>query len=221
MSASVGDMVDTPVVVVRGEAVREVPPELAVFSVTVAARGKDRQAVLARLTERSGAVLALLDSYGDAVERRETGGMHVRPELKRSGERVGAYAASVSTTVTVTDFTVLGELMLRLADQDQTTVAGPWWQLRPGSDAGRETRRAAIDEAVARAREYADAVGARLQRLLEISDEAGTTAVPMSASAFGVAEEAGVLQLDLDPPMQTVRAEVLVRFTISEPTALG
>ncbi|HTF08628.1 MAG TPA: SIMPL domain-containing protein, partial [Asanoa sp.] len=41
-----------PVVAVRGEAVREVPPEIARFAVTVVARDKDRQATLRRLAER-------------------------------------------------------------------------------------------------------------------------------------------------------------------------
>lgn len=120
-------MVDGPVVAVRGEAFREVPPELARFQVTATARDKDRQATLTRLAERAEGVRALIDSYGAAIERRESGQLQVYPEVKRSGERVVAYHGSVSTTVTVTDFTVLGELMLRLADRDQTQVAGPWW----------------------------------------------------------------------------------------------
>ena len=67
--------------------------------------------------------------------------MHVGPQLKRSGERVVAYTGTTSTTVTVSDFTVLGELMMRLADQEQTSVAGPWWQLRPGSPTYRKAQR--------------------------------------------------------------------------------
>lgn len=215
---------DAPVVLVRGEAVREVPPELARFSVTVAARDRDRQTTLQRLAERAAAVRALLDGYGPAIERRETGGVFVRPELKRSGERVVGYSGHVSTTVTVTDFTVLGELLLQVADADQTTVAGPWWELRPDSAAHGEARRAAIGEAVARAREYAAAVGARVQRLLEIADDGGGGApVPMMrAAAFDFAgERAAPPQLDLDPQLQTVHAAVRVRFTISEPTELG
>src|ERR1700704_184969 len=109
-------MVDQPMVVVRGEALREVPPELAIFSVSVAARDKDRQAVLARLTERAAQLRTVLDDYSDAIERRETSGVQVRPELKRGSEKVTAYTGTVSTTVTVTDFAVLGELFLRLAN---------------------------------------------------------------------------------------------------------
>src|SRR3954451_1665441 len=128
-------MVDQPMVVVRGEALREMPPEQAVFSVTVSARDKDRQATLTRLTERAAELRSALDDYPEAIERRETGGVQIYPELKRGGERVSSYNGSVTTTVTVTDFAALGELLLRLGNQEQTSVSGPWWQLKPGSRA--------------------------------------------------------------------------------------
>jgi uncharacterized protein len=214
-------MVEAPVVAVRGEVVHEVPPEIAVFSVTVSARDRDRQTVLTRLTERAATVRTLIDSYGAAIERRETGNLHVRPELKRSGERGAAYQGSVTATVTVVDFTVLGELMLRLADQDQVTVAGPWWGLRPDSPAHRKARRAAIAAAVDRAREYAEALGARVTGLLQVTD-VGMAEQPMALIASARMEIAGgPPQLDLDPQQQTVRASVEARFTITEPMILA
>ncbi|WP_433721943.1 SIMPL domain-containing protein [Actinoplanes sp. CA-051413] len=214
-------MAEQPMIVVRGEATREVPPELAIFSVTVSARDKDRQTALTRLTERAAELRTHLDDFPDAIERRETSGVQVHPELKRGGERISAYTGSVTTTVTVTDFTVLGELLLRLADRDQTSLSGPWWQLRPGSRAGAEVRRAAIADALGRAREYAEAVGAQVDRLVEIADEnAGGGGQPMMRmAAFGGAPEAD-LALEVDPQVQTVHASVLVRVTITEPTAL-
>jgi uncharacterized protein len=216
-------MVDAPVVAVRGEAVHEVPPELARFSVTVAARDRDRPATLARLAERVAAARALIDGYGTAIERRETGGLQVYPELKRSGEAVVAYHGTAITTITVTDFTVLGELMLRLADQDQATVSGPWWELRPTSPVHRDARRAAIADAVARAREYAEALGARVTGLLELSDtEAAPHPIMARAAAYDMSATKGEPpELDLDPQVQTVHATVAARFAISEPAALA
>jgi hypothetical protein len=211
-----GPAVPSPTVVVRGEAVREVPPQLARFAVTVSARGKDRQGVLDRLAERVAAVRALVDGFGAAVERRETGDFHLSPELRRTGEKVVAYTGSAATTVTVTDFTVLGELMVRLADTDQATVAGPWWELRPGSGVGAEARRAAVADALERAREYAAAVGARVDRLVEIRDEGGGDR-PMMRLMAGAAESDGPPSFDLDPQVQEVHAAVQVRLTITEP----
>jgi uncharacterized protein len=210
-------MVDAPVVAVRGETVQEVPPELARFSVTVSARDKDRQTALALLTERVDAMRAVLDGYGEAIEQRETGVVQVHPELRRTGERVSAYVASLSTTVTVTDFTVLGDLMLRLADQDQTSVYGPWWSLRPDSPVYREARLAAVDAAKIRAQEYAEAVGRRLGRLLELADT-GMSAPPTPMMfAAQTRSAAAPPELNLEPQQQTVQASVEMRYTLAEP----
>ncbi|GAA2219409.1 SIMPL domain-containing protein [Micromonospora olivasterospora] len=211
-------MVDGPVVAVRGEAYREVPPELARFTVTATARDRDRETTLTRLAERAAAVRVLLDSAEPAVERRETGDLRVWPQTRRSGERVVAWHGSVATTVTVTDFTALGELMLRLADQDQVEVAGPWWALRPDSPAHREARHAAIADALLRAREYAEALGARVTALLSLADT-GVGPQPMLARAAygGGAMAGGPPELELDPRPQTVQAAVEARFSITAP----
>ncbi|GAA2526489.1 SIMPL domain-containing protein [Winogradskya humida] len=213
-------MAEQPMVVVRGEAVREVPPEIALFSVTVSARDKDREVAITRLAERAAELRSALDDYPDAIERRETGGVQIRPELKKGGERVSAYAGSISVTVTVTDFASLGDMLLRLANQDLTSISGPWWQLRPGSKAGAEVRRAAIADALSRAHEYAEAVGAQVDRLVEIGDEGtgGGGGGMMRAMAFkgDMAEP----ELEVDPQPQTVHASVTVRVTITEPHSL-
>jgi uncharacterized protein YggE len=209
-------------VAVRGEAVREVDPEIATFAVTVSARDRSRAETLARLTARVDGLRGVLDGYAAVVEKRETSRLYVRPETRRSGEKVSFYSGSVITTVTVADFGVLGELMLRLADQDQTQVSGPWWGLRPGSPVHREARRAAIADAIERGREYAEALGARVTGLIELADTGLSTmggAPRIQALAFRSADT-GAPALDLDPQRQTVQAMIEARFRISEPSAL-
>jgi uncharacterized protein YggE len=216
-------MADAPLLAVRGEAVREVDPEIGTFSVTVSARDRSREETLRRLTARVEGLRSVLDGYAPAIEKRETSRLYVRPETKRSGEKVSAYSGSVTTTVTVTDFGALGELMLRLADQDQTEVSGPWWGLRPASPVHREARRAAITDAIERGREYAEALGARVTGLVELADTGLSTmsAGPrMEALAFRSADAGTGPALDLDPQRQTVQATIEARFSISEPSAV-
>jgi uncharacterized protein YggE len=214
-------MTDTSTVAVRGQAAREVEPELAQLVVTVSARDKDRQETLKRLTERTEALRDLLDRYADVIERRETTGLHVRPEIRGHRERVRSYVGSVSTTVTFSDFSQLGEVVLALADQEQTTVSGPFWSLRPDSPTYGEARRAAIGDALARAREYAEALGSQLVRLVELTD-AGLSGGGGQPMTFGL-RTAGAMeqpQIELDPQRQYVNAEIEARFEISEPMAL-
>jgi uncharacterized protein YggE len=212
-------------VAVRGESVRQVEPELAEFTVVIAARDKDRQTTLGRLRERGDALRQFLDRYADAIERRETSGVHVHPENAKRGERVTAYSGSVSTTVIVKDFTALGEMMLAVADQDQTHINGPSWSLRPDSPVFREARKAAIAEAIGRAREYAAALGAEVAELIELADPGlssnGAEGAPFfQARDASLAMRGGAPELQLDPQRQRVYAAVEARFTISSPTVL-
>ncbi|KUL29083.1 hypothetical protein ADL15_29830 [Actinoplanes awajinensis subsp. mycoplanecinus] len=219
-------LVDQPVVVVRGEAVHEVPPDEATFQVTVSAADRDRPLVVRRLTERSAGIDTLLDSYDQAGLRRETSGMNVYPEFRR-GEKVTRYHGQISTTVTVTDFAILGELMTRLAGDGLVSLSGPWWRLRPGSPAGAAVRRAAIGDALSRARDYAAAVGARLDRLVEISDTDGGGGAVYAARSMqvtnlsGGAADGAEPALDVTPQLQTLSAQVLLRALITNPESLG
>ncbi|WP_367135960.1 MULTISPECIES: SIMPL domain-containing protein [Streptomyces] len=216
---------DTPRVSVRGEARLEVDPEIAHIHIAVTARNTDRTTTLEELTLRNTRTLDLLKSYGDAVEKLETGLVTVAPQFADKGrhERVRSYHGSVYLTATLNDFTVLGELTTRIADLPLTSITGPWWSLRPDSPAHREARRLAVQEAVQRAREYADALGARLTALLELADDGaeslGYPAPPamaggMARSGYGAAPEP---ELDLEPQRQTVHAQVNARFTMTPP----
>ncbi|BCY14879.1 SIMPL domain-containing protein [Actinoplanes sp. L3-i22] len=210
-----------PIVVATGEAVREVLPEQAVVSVRSESKGRSRESVLERLTQRSAAIGVVLDQFTAAIERRESAGLHIRPQMKRRGEEVLAYHGSIGIDVIVTDFTVLGDLMLKLGSEELTSVHGPWWRMRPDSRAGSDVRQAAVADALVKAAEYAAAVGARVDRLVEITDSlsdggfrGGVAGAMMRSKGGGDEAQA----LELEPELQTVQATVKVTVTITEPT---
>ncbi|MFJ5226008.1 SIMPL domain-containing protein [Streptomyces sp. NPDC088400] len=219
---------DTPRVAVRGEARLVVDPEIARIGIAISARGTDRRTALDDLTRRNAEVLALIKTYGDSVEKLETGSFSISPELTRHGrgERVRAYHGSVHLNAELADFTALGELTTRLADLDLTHVTGPWWALRPDSPAHGDARRQAVREAVQRAREYAGALGAHLAALVELADLGaessagyGMPAAPggLRGMSYGSAEATEAPALDLEPQRQTVYAQVNARFTMTPP----
>ncbi len=207
-----------PVVVATGEAFREVPPEQAVLHVRATLKGRSRESVMERLAERFAAHGVILDEFAAAIERRETESVHVYPQGKRRGEET--YHGSIATRVVVTDFTVLGDMIMRLGAEESTSFSGPWWQLRVGSRAGGEARRDAVTTALAQAAEYAAAVGARVDRLVEISDIVAEESVHHGFAVAGAARDMGDggPALELEPELQTVRARVKVTVTITEPT---
>ncbi|MDI3402933.1 SIMPL domain-containing protein [Streptomyces cavernicola] len=220
-------LADAPRVAVRGEARIEVDPEIARITVTVTARGRDRRTALDDLTHRNNTALHLIRSYGQAIEKLETGAFSISPQLadKGRGERIRAYQGRVHITVELSDFTALGELTTRLADLDLTRVEGPYWSLRPASPAHAHARRQAVHEAVQRAREYADALNTHLTGLIDIADIGVDNSLPpfppapggARSMAYGSPEAAGAPPLDLEPERQTVHANVNARFTMAPP----
>jgi uncharacterized protein len=234
-------MPDQPLVSVRGETVLEVEPEIATVSVTLMARDATPDEVLARLRERSQRMAGMIERFGSMVEKVETAAVRVIPEFKdgKPKERIVGYVGELRTTITVGDFTYLGELVGQTSRGDLIAVSGPWWSLRHDSSVFRRSRELAVEDAVRRAREYADALGCELTGLLELADVGLSTtgwgdAPPagprplMAATANGAAANgvsangvttngSGGHELNLEPARQTVRAQVEARFRMSAP----
>ncbi|MFF2222434.1 SIMPL domain-containing protein [Streptomyces globisporus] len=217
-----------PRVTVRGEAHLEVDPEIARITVTLTARNTDRRTTLDDLNRRNTTTLDLIKGYGDAIEKLETGTLTIRPELARHsrGERIRAYHGSIQLTATLNDFTTLGELVTRLADNDLTRVDGPWWALRPTSPHHAAARRQAVHEALQRAREYAEALDTRIGALLELSDTGSVGGATFATATYGGAgvmrsaraeSAADAAPVDLEPVRQNVDAQVEAAFTLIPP----
>ncbi|MEU9096213.1 SIMPL domain-containing protein [Streptomyces sp. NPDC048361] len=221
---------DQPRLAVHGEAHLEVDPELAGITITITTRGTDRRATLDDLTRRNTHVIDLIKTYGTAIDTLETGAFTLTPQLTRHGrgERVRTYHGNVRITTQLTDFTALGELTTRLADLELTRVDGPWWSLRHDSPAYSDVRRRAVQQAVTRAREYADALDTTLAALVELSDPGADNPAPGYSGPFGGSRSfaapapGGAPEptpaLDLEPQRQTLHARVNARFIMTPPS---
>jgi uncharacterized protein YggE len=222
-------MSQQPMLAVQGEAILEVNPEIARIEVSVAAVDRDRAKTLQLLNDRAVAVDKVLASFPDLIEKTETSGVRVSPQLagRVARDRISGYHGAVYHAITVTGFDRLGELMAQLADLDQTEVGGPWWELRPGSRLYGRVRVAAVRDAVRRARDYAEALGSDLTGLVELADarllsdsRGQTEAQVMSPARLPHRVRAAApeeFSFDLVPAKQVVRATVEARFTIGEP----
>jgi uncharacterized protein len=203
-----------PRVTVQGEGQVEGPPELATVSASLHTSGRTAADVTRSLADLAQQVDAALPDL--VYESVRTDPLSVSPVFdRRSGVRITGYTGRYATRLTLADFTGLSDLVVALSGLPGAAVDGPWWSLRRGSDLERQARTAAVAAAVARARDYAGALGATLGDLLELSDTGGGFASPMPrmAMAFKGAEPPPP-ELDLDPQPQTVTATVTARFAL-------
>jgi uncharacterized protein len=203
----------SPTVTVRGEGQVEGPPELATVSAVLHTSGRTSAEVTRSLAAIAHQVdVALPDLAFDTVR---TEPFQVMPVFdRRSGVRITGYTGRYATRLTLAEFFGLSDLVVALAGLPGAQVDGPWWSLRRGSPLEREARLDAVRTAVARARDYATALGATLGDLLELSD---TDAGGMMPRAFAMAKGGGPPpELDLEPQAQTVTASVTARFALTD-----
>jgi uncharacterized protein len=209
---------EQPQVVVRGEAVLTVPPEVADVVATVRVRARDRRTALERCQAGLDDVTAVVDAAGDDVETVATAGMSVYEE--RYERRPPETVATVQTRLVVGRIEAAGELLVALGGLDDVEVGGPYWRLRPDSPAHEEARLAALRDAVRRARLYASAFGAEITGLVQVADAGlsgqGTLRFAEAGSGVAALEQSGPV-LDLSPEDQRVHGSVEVRFAMSVP----
>jgi uncharacterized protein YggE len=216
VSSSVPQL-STPQVLVRGEALLQVEPEVADVTVTVRARARDRETALQRCRAAQEQVTAVAVGAGDSVESVETTAVSVHLEV-RDRRAPGEPVASVQTRLTVSRLDAVGDLVVALGRLDDVEVSGPRWRLRPDSPAVERARLEAVRDAVHRARQYATAFGAQLTELLEVSDTGTGGGLRVAVASASMARfEDSELHLDLTPPRQEVHGAVEVRFAMSEP----
>ena len=207
----------SPQVVVRGEAMLVVEPEIADVEVTVSVRARDRQTALERCSARQDEVVAVVAAAGEAVEVTETTGVSVHLEV-RDRRAPGEPVASLHTRLTLGRLDAVGELVVALGRLDDVEVSGPYWRLRPDSGAVEQARLDAVRDAVRRARQYAAAFGAELTALVEVSDTGlGGGGLRVAGAMDSMARFESEPHLDLVPARQTVHGAVEVRFTMSQP----
>lgn len=225
-SAAPSSTAQNAVISVRGEATLVVDPEVADLYISLFSRARDRREAYERLSKRNDEVLALVRGYGDAVEQLGSGGVTVLPETgKGRDEKIRSYFGSVRINATVADFSVLGELVAKLSELETATLNGPYWRLRPASPVYKRARTDAVGEAVARARDYAAALGCAVTGLIELADTglSGGAVHPaprMAGVAFAAQASGGVAEppsLDLEPQQQTVYANIEARFHATQP----
>lgn len=209
----------SPVVTVRGEATREVDPDLATISASVNAGGPSAEVVSAELAAGSQRLAAVIERFAAAIERSSTSGLWVHPVTdRRNATKITGYRGSFTSQVVVHDLGELSGLVLALGSVPNAQLAGPWWSLRDDNPVHRAVRLDAIGDGRRRADDYAAAFGARVQELLEISDlQVGFGGpVPRGVAFAAAARSAPEASFDFEPQPQTVSGQVTLRFAITQ-----
>jgi uncharacterized protein len=208
-----GSTPSIPTVTVRGSAVIKAAPDEAVLWITLSALEDAPGAALADVSARSQSLVALLGDMGVANADRSTAGVTVEDEFEHTekGRRSLGHRAMSRVSVRVTDPDVIGTLVTRATSDLAARVDGPRWLISLDNPVRLEAARQASADARRRAEAYAEGVGAKLGRLIGLSEPG--THVPHLALPLGTAR-ASLAEMPIEAGEHEIAASIEATFAL-------
>jgi uncharacterized protein len=224
---------DGTVISVSGQAQHVVAPDLGTVQTSISAQGPDKQAVLDQVTTAHAAALDGLRSLGGVVltvsstdapltwsTRSFSARVHYDHDYQTGQPHPAGWAAFVPVSVVLRDLSRLADLTRLLASLPDLEVSYVSWSVDPRNPAWPVVRAAAIRDAIAKARDYAAALGGQVTALLHVADAGllgsgvdNMRALRHEGHAFAMAGSAdGGDAPTLDPVPQEISAVIEARF---------
>lgn len=183
------------ILTVSGEGSVLSQPDMAVISLQVSRQAPTAQAATRAVGAAAQDVLALLQAEGIAERDVQTGSLQLNPVWDRHATneepRVIGYSAGTSFDVRVRDLDRFGAVLDAVVSEGANGFRGFRFAMqepRPAEDAA---RRAAFEDAMAKAALYAQAAGLRLGEIRTIREGgAGQVPIRMEAMAMRTASDA-------------------------------
>jgi hypothetical protein len=209
---------EIPRVRVPASATAEVRPDLAHISVGVVTERKTAADAAAENARAAQAVIEEIKALGVAARDIRTLGITLVPTYSderdppgRTRRTLTGYTARNSVEVRLRDVEKVGTVARALIDKGANLLGGIHFTVSDADHRMDALRVTAIKDAAARAKMYADALGLKLGRVLEIEPEqqAPERGVMLRAQAA----EGGV-GIPVEPGVQTLRANVTVTWEL-------
>lgn len=164
-------------ITVTGEGVVDGIPDIATLSLGVTTMGETAAAAMASNTEALTAVMARLKAAGIADRDMQTTNLSINPNWtgydNGARQRIDGYTASNQLTVRIRELEGLGAVLDAAIQDGANTLNGLSFGLsepRPAMDAA---RKAAVEDARARATLLVEAAGASLGPIVSITEGGG------------------------------------------------
>lgn len=203
-----------PTVTVRGDAVIRAEPDEAMLWITLSALEEAPGPALADVSTRSNGLVSLLGELGIQKSDRSTTGITVYEEFDHTegGRRSLGHRAISRVSVRLTDPDLLGRLIAQATESLNARIDGPRWFIASDNPVRLDAARQAAADGQRKARAYAEGVGAKLGRLIQLT-EPDDRHVAARVAAGGLRPLAAE-PIPIEPGEHEVTASIQVTFAL-------
>lgn len=212
-----------PVISVTGDGESSVAPDMAIVNLAVVKQAKTAREALDENNKAMNDVLAALKSGGIAERDLQTSGFSIQPQYnypqpvdgQQQQPQLIGYQTINSVTVRLRDLAKLGAVI----DQSVTLGINQGGEIQFTNDkpdaAIEEARKAAVADAVKRAKTLSEAAGVKLGRILEINENV-PRAMPQPVYRATMMKEASDTAVPVQGGENNYNVSVTVTFAIEQ-----
>ncbi|MGO8099254.1 SIMPL domain-containing protein [Rhizobium leguminosarum] len=212
-----------PVISVTGDGESSVAPDMAIVNLAVVKQAKTAREALDENNKAMNDVLAALKSGGIAERDLQTSGFSIQPQYnypqpvdgQQQQPQLIGYQTINSVTVRLRDLAKLGAVI----DQSVTLGINQGGEIQFTNDkpdaAIEEARKAAVADAVKRAKTLSEAAGVKLGRILEINENV-PRAMPQPVYRATMMKEASDAAVPVQGGENNYNVSVTVTFAIEQ-----
>ena len=205
--------VDRPVITTRGTGTASAAADIVTVTLGVQTLGATASEALGANNEAAAAVQEVLRGAGVAAEDLRTAELSIYPSYSDDGRTITGYQVSNRVTAVLRDLAGAGALIDAAAGAagDAIRVDGLVFGLDDDGAARTQARADAVTQAIAQARELAEAAGVGLSGIVSITEVpvAGPQPLPYAMNESG-AGDAAMAAVPLQPGAQDVEVVVEV-----------
>jgi len=205
-------------ITVRGEGRVSAAPDMATITTGVETHAATAKDALTRNSAAMQQIMKVLTDFGIASKDMQTSNFSIYPDYKRTRENqaneVVGYRVLNQLHVKVRDLPQLGKVLDALVQAGSNRIGGVTFGIAEPEGVTDQARVLAIKNAADRAKLYADAAGAGVGKVLQISEQAVHIPVPQPMMRTMAMAEAGSVPVaggELD-----IRANITVVYTLTD-----
>ncbi|SHM26755.1 SIMPL domain-containing protein [Roseibium suaedae] len=206
---------------ITGQGKVSMAPDMAVVTTRVVTPAKTAPEALDLNTKAMSDVIAKIKEAGIEPKDIQTSGFSIFPRYEQQKERsneppaIAGYEVANGVTVNIRDLAKLGTILNTVVQSGANEVNGISFQISDADVKMDDARKAAVENAKARASLYAEAAGVKLGKILSISESGGAMPQPiyMRAEKMAFASDAPV---PMEAGQETLSASVNIVWELAE-----
>jgi uncharacterized protein YggE len=204
---------------VSGEGSVSAAPDFARVTLGVTTTAKDAREAMAANAKSANALVALIKSEGVSPADIQTSDVSIspmfsnQPPAQASAPTIIGYSVSDNVTVTVRDISGLGTLLDKAVAAGANAIYGIGYGENDPSALLDKARPLAVADARRKAEIYAAAGGAKIGRLMELSEEAGARPLAFAARAYAPSAAAST---PIEAGQDKLTVTIMARFELTQ-----